>query len=240
MLLVDPGVIETMQINQPPPLTSHTMTRRVMQEADNSINSVLSDSMLTPSEQVLYYNQALQKREQYADKATTLPQKLFKTHTPDDGDTDQVEEEIIDSVPHSFRNKATLLVRKWKRGGVLGWNKEGNLMYKGEHVPGTNIVDIVNDVIRKRTKNPEPKGWDLVAQGIKDTNVPLELVGNHQRYNGPIDVKRNDEFRTPAVTPKQLNFQTPAKKSSSPQQRFKQRMAAKEPNTLFNTWLPKH
>ena len=49
-------------------------------------------------------------------------------------------------------------------------------MYNGEVIPVTNIVDIVNDVVRPRTKNP--KGWDLVAQGIKDTNVPLELIGN--------------------------------------------------------------
>ena len=51
-------------------------------------------------------------------------------------------------------------------------------MYNGEVIPVTNIVDIVNDVVRPRTKNHQPKGWDLVAQGIKDTNVPLELIGN--------------------------------------------------------------
>ena len=236
MLLVDPSVIETMQINQPPALTSHNITRRVIQEADDSIKSALSDNMLTPSEQVLYYNQALQKREQYVDKPTTLPEKVHKIH---DGNNDQVEEEIIDSVPHSFRNKAALLVKKWKRAGVLGWNKEGNLVYKGEHIPGTNIVDIVNDVIRNRAKNPKPKGWDLVAQGIKDTNVPLELVGNQQRYNEAVVARKNDEFHTPPVTPKQLSLQTPAKKMASPQKRFSQRMIAKEPNTLNNTWLAK-
>ena len=236
MLLVDPSVIETMQINQPPALTSHNITRRVIQEADDSIKSALSDNMLTPSEQVLYYNQALQKREQYVDKPTTLPEKVHKSH---DGNNDQVEEEIIDSVPHSFRNKAALLVKKWKRAGVLGWNKEGNLVYNGEHIPGTNIVDIVNDVIRNRAKNPKPKGWDLVAQGIKDTNVPLELVGNQQRYNEAVVARKSDEFHTPPVTPKQLNLQTPAKKMASPQKRFSQRMIAKEPNTLVNTWLAK-
>ena len=141
MLLVDPSVIETMQINQPPPLTSHNITRRVIQEADDSIKSALSDNMLTPSEQVLYYNQALQKREQYTDKPTASPETVHKTHN---GNNDQVEEEIIDSVPHSFRNKAALLVKKWKRAGVLGWNKEGNLVYKGEHIPGTTVGPLLN------------------------------------------------------------------------------------------------
>ena len=69
MLLVDPALIDSIQMNQPPALTSHNITKRVIQEADDSINNALSDKMLTPSEQLLYYNQALQKREQHAQHA---------------------------------------------------------------------------------------------------------------------------------------------------------------------------
>ena len=219
MLIVDPAIIETMQINQPPALTSQNITRRVIQEADNSINSALANNMLTPSEQVLYYNHALQKREQFSYKPPTLRQNVPKI------EDDQVQDEIIDSVPQCFRNKAALLVKKWKQGGVLGWNEKGNLIYKGELIPGTNIIDIVNDVVRNRAKNPKPKGWDLVAQGMKDTNVPLELVG-----------KITEEFQTPPMTPKNLTFQTPAKKTT-PQQRFRQRMSVKNSDALHNTWI---
>jgi hypothetical protein len=63
-------------------------------------------------------------------------------------------------------------------------------------------------------------------------------VGNHQRYNGPIDVKRNNEFHTPAVTPQQLNFQTPAKKLT-PQQKHKQRIAQRKTPAMNNAWLRK-
>ena len=230
MLLVDPSVIDTLQLNQPPALTSHNITKRVIQEADASIDSALSDKMLTPSEKLLYYNQALQKREHYADK--NIPQKLPKT------EDDQVGEEIIDSVPPSYRNKASLLVKKLKRDEVLGWNEGGNLMYNGEVVPGTNIVDIVNDVLRPRSKNPQPKGWDLVAQGIKETNVPLELVGNHKRYATQQPVRKIDEFHTTPLTPQQLNFQTPAKKLT-PQQKHKQRIAQRKMPAMNNPWIIK-
>ena len=67
----------------------------------------------------------------------------------------------------------------------------------------------------------------------------LKLVGNQQRYNEAVVARKNDEFHTPPVTPKQLSLQTPAKKMASPQKRFSQRMIAKEPNTLINTWLAK-
>ena len=247
MLLVDPALIDTIQMNQPPALTSHNITKRVIQEADDSINNALSDKMLTPSEQLLYYNQALQKREQYVDQS--IPEKISKI------EEDPIEEEVIGSVPRTYQNKASLLVKKWKRNGVLGWNKEGNLMYNGEVIPGTNIVDIVNDVVRPRSKNPQPKGWDLVAQGIKATNVPLELIGNSKRYvnqaptyvpnrsnrSNRDNTRKNDEFHTPPpdpVTPQQLNFETPMKKLS-PQQKFKQRMTQRKTPRLDNTWLIK-
>ena len=72
MLLVDPALIDTMQMNNPPALNSHNITNRVIQEADASINNALFDKMLPPSEQLLYYNQALQKREQYVDQKRFL------------------------------------------------------------------------------------------------------------------------------------------------------------------------
>ena len=96
MLIVDPAIIETLQFNQPPALTSQNITRRVIHEADDSINSALANDMLTPSEQVLYYNQALQKRDQFADKPSSLPHNGPQTgpHLPIIAD-DQVQDEIL-------------------------------------------------------------------------------------------------------------------------------------------------
>jgi hypothetical protein len=32
----------------------------------------------------------------------------------------------------------------------ISWNEKGELKYKGEIVQGSNVVDLVNDVLRKR------------------------------------------------------------------------------------------
>ena len=45
----------------------------------------------------------------------------------------------------------------------------------------SNIVDPVNDVLRKR-KSFEPVGWKTFARGLKDVNTPMDLVGNHDRW----------------------------------------------------------
>jgi hypothetical protein len=41
----------------------------------------------------------------------------------------------------------------------IDWSEKGELKYKGETVRGSNMVDLVNDVLRKR-KYFNPQGWE--------------------------------------------------------------------------------
>ena len=52
------------------------------------------------------------------------------------------------------------MLKKIKQGGILGWNAQGNLTYRGEAITNSNVVDIVNDVLWKRKTREEPEGWD--------------------------------------------------------------------------------
>jgi hypothetical protein len=92
-----------------------------------------------------------------------------------------VENEIIDSVPESLRQKARRLLDKIK--GTVSWNDRGEMVYRNAPVPGINIVDIVNDALRKQ-KSFQPVGWKTFAQGLnlKDVNAPMDLVGNPERW----------------------------------------------------------
>ncbi|KAI0230817.1 hypothetical protein LSAT2_018828, partial [Lamellibrachia satsuma] len=78
-----------------------------------------------------------------------------------------IENEIIDSVPKAMKQKARRLLDKIK--GVVGWNDRGELVYRNTAVPRSNIVDLVNDVLRKG-KSFEPVGWKTFARGLKDVN----------------------------------------------------------------------
>jgi hypothetical protein len=48
--------------------------------------------------------------------------------------------------------------KKKKRSPNISWNEKEELKYKGETVPGSNVVDLVNDVLSKR-KYFNPQGW---------------------------------------------------------------------------------
>jgi hypothetical protein len=50
-----------------------------------------------------------------------------------------------------MKTKAELLVRKMKADPNIAWSEKGELKYKGETVRGSNVVDLVNDVLRVST-----------------------------------------------------------------------------------------
>ena len=59
-----------------------------------------------------------------------------------------MENEIIDTVPKSLKQKERRLLDKIK--GTVSWNDCGEIVYKNAPVPGSNFVDLVNDALRKR------------------------------------------------------------------------------------------
>ena len=67
------------------------------------------------------------------------------------------DKQIIDSVPKTMRNRAKLLIQKLKdHSDVISWNDNGQLVLEGSIVLNSNIVDLVDDVMRKRKGfNPE-------------------------------------------------------------------------------------
>ena len=61
------------------------------------------------------------------------------------------DKQIIDSVHKTMQNRAKLLIQKLKdHSDVISWNDNGQLVSEGSIVPNSSIVDLVNDVMRKR------------------------------------------------------------------------------------------
>jgi hypothetical protein len=59
----------------------------------------------------------------------------------------------------------------FKSSPDISWNEKGELKYKGETVQGSNVVDLVNDVLRKR-KYFNPQGWET-GSGATATGLGL-------------------------------------------------------------------
>ena len=93
-----------------------------------------------------------------------------------------------------MQNRAKLLIQKLKdHSDVISCNDNGQLVLEGSIVPNSNIVDLVNDVMRKR-KGFNPEHSSAFAKAFAKVNVPEDYVRNSDRidsirYVGTVDYK---------------------------------------------------
>ena len=69
-------------------------------------------------------------------------------------------------------------------------------MYETKPIPGSHLVDLVNDTLRHR-KGFEPVGWSVFARGLARMNVPENLVRNPQRQSAIREFKARVRDETP-------------------------------------------
>ena len=87
-----------------------------------------------------------------------LIKKLLKKHLFSPNPTlvfFKMNQLVIDSVPSTM--KPQLLVSLLKNNTNVSWEDGGTVKLYGKSIPGSNIIDLVNDVIRHR-KGSEPTG----------------------------------------------------------------------------------
>ena len=84
----------------------------------------------------------------------------------------------------------------------MSWNIDGTVKLYGKLIQRSNIIDLVNDVVRQK-KGSEPAGWQPFAEGLRELNIPQDVIGNRERwdwiYRSPTLPPRTpeEEFVTP-------------------------------------------
>ena len=197
MYLVSPDLLEGMrrkqrleEINQP--------ERKVQEDLDAQMNALLNKEDIPDREKALLYNQLLhrflQQQNSSGVEKTTLPQPPLKTTTtttpgvmpstsdvvatpPSEDSQQNWENQAIKSVPKLFRRKAESFLRYLKNKQVQ-WRDDGSVVIRDQVIPGSNIIDIVNTVMRSRSGKSIPTGTVPLIQYLKSINVPHEIIGN--------------------------------------------------------------
>ena len=147
----------------------------------NQMSSVLNNDDLSETEKSQQFGETLQKFQLAHKKALgeTRPKLMLNNAKTEDTDDDQ--NRILESVPITMRRRAKLLLNVLKNHPTLTWDKQGVVSVDGKPIPGSNIIDLVNDALRQR-KGFEPKGWEHFFQGLREVNVPQDYIGNKKRW----------------------------------------------------------
>ena len=163
-----------------------------------------------------YFQQYITMKKKQTDTYRRPTEVTLSATSASDAAPDPLEKEIVQSAPKNLQRQATLLMRRIKENPSMGWNEQGELMVDGSIVGGSNIVDLVNDLLRKR-KNFNPRGWEVLASKLREYNVPAELVRNPTRLNfiqsgfSPTPTRRQQE--TPSPTQHATPVQSPMERA---------------------------
>ena len=187
MALVDPRMLVTLR--SPPPPTD-TLGEKV-QALDGEMMTILDRKDLDDRTKVTLYNQVLQRYNILSDKHVKEPVRVVTVNesgtgagvtegavgVPATSATSGIEADVVDTIPKTMQAKARRLMKHMKRN--ISWTARGELIHEGVPVAGSNVVDLVNDLLRKR--KTDPTGWQPFARQLRAMNLPMELVGNVAR-----------------------------------------------------------
>ena len=93
------------------------------------------------------------------------------------------EEDILDGVSKAYQRKVRLLLGHWKIVAPerLKWNNAGTVSIDGATVRRSNIIELLNDVVRRRDSVDEaPIGCLEFAKFLKTSDTPTNLIRNSQ------------------------------------------------------------
>ena len=145
------------------------------------MQTILDREDLSADERLKLYDQSFTRYLNVYDDYRPRPVAV----APEPVKQDLFDDEILESVPKTMKAKAQLLLKKMKSSPDISWNEKAELKYKGETVQGSNVVDLVNDVLRKR-KYFNPQGWETFGEALREANVPQDLIGHEDQQNTEI------------------------------------------------------
>ena len=107
------------------------------------------------------------------------------------------DNDVIAAVPKTMQTKAKRLMERLKKD-VAGTDR-GELIHDGVPVPGSNMTDLVSDLLKKS----DPVGWQRFAQQLRRINLPMDLSGNVdiRRYLRQASTPFTPRSRIPRWTP---------------------------------------
>ena len=176
---------------------------KVMDTLDKKMQTILDSENIPTDQRLKLYDQSLYIYLNVFDDYRPKPE--VSTPTPESESPDPIESEILDSVPKTTRGKAELLLIKMKTNRDITWNEKGELKYKDKIVHVSNIVDLVNDVLRKRNYfNPE--GWETFGEALREGNVPQDLIGHSDRWRYIIQAQRTPRSHNRQESPSPTRY----------------------------------
>lgn len=172
MVLISPELLQRFNT----PLRDETLTN-----IEKDMSSILHSTEVEDREKWPQYQQLLHRRQHFQDQLREPVQvPVMETQSKRDNNNDCFQEEILKTLPKPYKTKGELLFKRLCTSDVITWDNQGRVSINGSAIPGSNITDLVCDVVRFK-KSGNPAGWRQFVEALSTINVPQEFIGNPRR-----------------------------------------------------------
>lgn len=148
---------------------------------DAKMNDILYSNKDDEREKCLQYLQSLQRYlnlKEHDFKKTQVPKEDKIKESKNVAEEDSLDvASIAETVPKKYRMNATLLAQRLRDTNVVSWDKFGAVSIDGVQIRGGNIIDLINDTVRDRKREPPP-GRRQFARALRQASIPQEFIGN--------------------------------------------------------------
>ncbi|GBN94809.1 hypothetical protein AVEN_105147-1 [Araneus ventricosus] len=161
---------------------------------DSQMQEILRRKDLPESEKANQYLQMLQKfvKIQHPQQEKTDINENQETEIQENKESKTVPEEedsvtakIYKEEPARYFSIAKNILDFLKANNtILTWTPEGEIVYKGQCLPRTNIVKLVGDLLRNRKKSP-PRFKEFHT-ALKEMNIPTSYIINKKLLQNKI------------------------------------------------------
>lgn len=174
---------------------------RALVKTYTHMERMLNDPVISNEEKVSRHVESMNDFSVLKDKLGGTP-KIVSDTKSSNAEDDAVMTETIELLPLNQQQRGRqLFQRLQKHKDLISWNDKGEVTIEGKHLPGSNIGDLVSDVLRTRKQvTPLRSSFlDVLAKA----NVPDEFVRNKTALAQFRKVKGGDS-RPPGLPELQL------------------------------------
>ncbi|GBM90949.1 hypothetical protein AVEN_275234-1 [Araneus ventricosus] len=178
-----------------------------LSDLDAKMQNILQRKDLLESEKTNQYLEVLQKfikiQHPQQNVETTEIQEIA---TQENQEPESVPEEdvittkILKSASVRYLNTVKNILYFLKDNqSILSWTPEGEIVYKGQRIPRTNIVSLVTDLLRNRKKSPS--GFKEFQAALKEMKIPATYIVNRKIFKvDPVKIFKDNSVKKPKST----------------------------------------
>lgn len=168
------------------------------------------------------------KKESREDRSSEATQDSSKIVEPnaEDKEINYSKRLLINLLPKTYKTKGELLIDLiLKNKQKIYWDDKGTVYIDNKEIYKSNIVDLLNDVIRP-LKNSSPNGWPEFSKVLKELRVPLTYIGNPRRatYINGMSNTPNIDSRFESNVEKDHEYSTPSSSTITRKEKVKKKI----------------